>query len=196
MTGRLKGMVLLLMVVLVGGTPARPVAAQTAPPGGLDAPRVAPAAPGRGARAMRPSAGMTVLQVEQYFDQVMLSQARTRLRLTDRQFFQFGGALRRLQMLRRQQQRQRLTLVRELGALVDGTADDDAIAAKTRELDEFNEQAWRALQEARAAVDQMLDVKQRAQFRVFEDTMERRKLDLLARARQAAAPRYGTPPAP
>jgi hypothetical protein len=32
----------------------------------------------------------------------------------------------------------------------------------------------------------MLDVRQRARFRIFEENMERRKLELLARARQAA----------
>ena len=33
-------------------------------------------------------------------------------------------------------------------------------------------------------IDQVLDVRQQAQFRVFEELMERRKIDLVTRARQ------------
>jgi hypothetical protein len=35
------------------------------------------------------------------------------------------------------------------------------------------------------AIDQVLDVRQQARFRVFEELMERRKLELVTRARQA-----------
>ena len=41
------------------------------------------------------------------------------------------------------------------------------------------------IRKAQGAVDQVLDVRQQARFRVFEENMERRKLELLARARQA-----------
>jgi hypothetical protein len=40
-------------------------------------------------------------------------------------------------------------------------------------------------------VDEVLDVRQQARFRMFEDMIERRKLDLLMRARQRAAGRRG-----
>ena len=39
------------------------------------------------------------------------------------------------------------------------------------------------------AVDQVLDLRQQARFRVFEEQMERRKVELLLRARQANRPR-------
>jgi hypothetical protein len=39
------------------------------------------------------------------------------------------------------------------------------------------------------AIDQVLDVRQQAKFRVFEELMERRKLELVTRARQANRPR-------
>jgi hypothetical protein len=35
------------------------------------------------------------------------------------------------------------------------------------------------------AIDQVLDLRQQAKFRVFEEQMERRKLELVTRARQA-----------
>ena len=37
----------------------------------------------------------------------------------------------------------------------------------------------------RKSIDEVLDVRQRLRFRVFEEQMERRKFDLLMRARQA-----------
>src|SRR5213078_3534622 len=39
------------------------------------------------------------------------------------------------------------------------------------------------------AIDQVLDVRQQAKFRIFEEVMERRKLELVARARQANRPK-------
>ena len=39
------------------------------------------------------------------------------------------------------------------------------------------------------AIDQVLDLRQQAQFRVFEEVMERRKLELVGRARQANRPK-------
>ncbi len=49
----------------------------------------------------------------------------------------------------------------------------------------------RALAEIRKAydaVDEVLDVRQQSMFRVFEEQMERRKLELVTRARQANRP--------
>ena len=39
------------------------------------------------------------------------------------------------------------------------------------------------------AIDQLLDIRQQAKFRVFEEQMERRKLELVMRARQGKQPR-------
>ena len=40
------------------------------------------------------------------------------------------------------------------------------------------------IQKAYASIDEVLDVRQQARFRLFEDNMEGKKLDLLMRARQ------------
>jgi hypothetical protein len=45
------------------------------------------------------------------------------------------------------------------------------------------------IRKAYDAVDQVLSTEQQAKFRVFEENMERRKLELVARARQANRPR-------
>ena len=142
----------------------------------------------RGAAAGNPDV-MTVQQVEEYFDQVMLHQARTNLALTDDQFLRFGAGLRRLQTARRQQQRQRLAMVRDLNALVNATPlDDAAVTAKLKELDDFSAQSTGEIRTAYEAIDRVLTLHQRARFRIFEEMMERRKMDLVSRARQASRP--------
>lgn len=130
---------------------------------------------------------MTVQQVEEYFDQAMLHQARTNLALTDDQFLRFGAGLRRLQTARRQQQRQRMAMVRDLNSLLlAAPLDEAAVTAKLKELDEFSARSTDEVRTAYDTIDQSLTLRQRARFRIFEEMMERRKLDLVARARQQA----------
>jgi Spy/CpxP family protein refolding chaperone len=146
---------------------------------------------GRVARRGMPSGNpdvMTVQQVEEYFDQVMLHQARTNLTLTDDQFLRFGAGLRRLQVARRQQQRQRLAMVRDLNHLLNSTPfDESAVTSKLKELDDFSAQATDEIRTAYENIDRVLTLRQRARFRIFEEMMERRKLDLVSRARQQAS---------
>jgi hypothetical protein len=44
------------------------------------------------------------------------------------------------------------------------------------------------LRRAYDGIDEVLDVRQQARFRVFEEQIERRKLDLISRARQNNRP--------
>ena len=141
----------------------------------------------RGPAAANPDV-MTVQQVEEYFDQVMLHQARTNLALTDDQFLRFGAGLRRLQTTRRQQQRQRLAMMRDLNLLVNATPFDEvAVTSKLKELDDLSARSTDDIRTAYEAIDRTLTLRQRARFRVFEEMMERRKLDLVSRARQQAS---------
>jgi hypothetical protein len=136
---------------------------------------------------------MTVQQVEDYFDAAVLFQAQSQLQLSDEQFLDFGARLRRLQVARRQVQRQRVLAIREINGLLNANGTTDAVlAAKVKALDDQMAEGSRQIREAADAVDQVLSVRQRARFRVFEEMMERRKLDLLARAR-AQGGRRGAP---
>ena len=54
----------------------------------------------------------------------------------------------------------------------------DALDARARVEDE----------KAYEAINQVLDIRQQAKFRVFEENMERRKLELVTRARQVNRP--------
>lgn len=159
---------------------------------------------GRGARGGRAGAaalpnpvGMTPVQVEQLFDSYVVMQARRVLRLDeDKQFFSFMDRMQRLQMLRRRIQRQRQQNIRELRTLLAASApfDENAAGTAIKTLDDIVAQSGEQIRQAYAEIDQVLTVRQRAQFRVFEEEMERQKLDMLARARQQA--RGAQPPAP
>jgi Spy/CpxP family protein refolding chaperone len=178
----------LLAVALTALAPAGIVwaaPAQDAPTGGARAGRGGRARPGGPAA----NAGMlTVAEVERQLDQWMLVQAKGRLDLSDVQFLKFGQALRQLQMARRAGQQRRLAALRDLNALLGGDQQDEtAIVAKMKELDDIAADSNRKVQDAYAGIDTVLTVRQRARFRVFEENVERRKQDLLARARQAAA---------
>lgn len=178
----------IVLDLTAGWAEARAAQEAPAPPASA-----APARPGRAGRMGRPPLPanpdmMTVQQVEQYFDQVVLYQAQSQLQLSDDQFLRFGAGLRRLQTVRRQQQRRRLMLIRDLNAMLTApTLDDAAVTAKVREIDGLTTETNREVEEAYGAIDLVLNIRQRARFRIFEEMMERRKIDLLARARRAAA---------
>jgi hypothetical protein len=131
---------------------------------------------------------MTVQQVEQYFDALVLNQARRQLQLSEDQFLRFGARLQRLQMARRQLQRRRTVAIRDLTAISgpNATTGDEVISQRLRDLETVVSEGTRQVTLAQEDIDAMLTVRQRARFRVFEDMMERRKLELLARARARA----------
>jgi hypothetical protein len=67
----------------------------------------------------------------------------------------------------------------------DPQADEGQIKDRLKSLDELDARADGDVRKAYDAINQMLDVRQQAKFRVFEENMERRKLELVTRARQA-----------
>ena len=69
------------------------------------------------------------------------------------------------------------------------TIDENALQEKLRALQELDGRAAAELRRAYDTIDQVLDVRRQARFRVFEQQIERRKFDLLLRARGAAAGR-------
>jgi hypothetical protein len=138
------------------------------------------------ARVQGPAPRRTVAEVEQMFDRYVLNQARQALRLDQGQMRAFAPRLQRLQVLRRRAIRQRQALVRELGELTraDAGADEGAIAAKLQALEAQVSQSEQEVRDAYAELEQGLTVEQRARLRVFEQRMERRKLELIAQARR------------
>jgi hypothetical protein len=182
--------------------------AQTPPP----APPAGDDSPARGARAARnqapANAGQSdTLSTEQVYtllDAVVMARAQAALQLNDGQWAPFVQRLLKLQSLQRQHRNQRQRLLREIRQLIGPnapqTADDATITAKTKELDDLEARVAQDEAKALADIDQVLNVRQRAYFRVFLENMERQKLDLLLRARQRAntpapAPTPTPPPA-
>lgn len=136
-------------------------------------------------------AGLSPAEIQRWFDAFVLVQAQQALNLTDEQYAKFVAAMRSLQDVRRRNQQERMRRLRELARLSGPQAagDDQAIAAALASLREHEAKAAGDLDRAYAAVDALLTPRQRARFRLFEDNMERRKLDLLLRARQRQAAR-------
>jgi hypothetical protein len=147
----------------------------------------APPRQGRAARGER----IAPLEVLRVLDGYAVVQAQEALQLTDAQYGTFVTRLRRLQDTRRQHQQTRSKILGELRRLVGPAAAEGASEAAIRdrlaELRTHDEKAAAELRQAHDAIDEVLDPVQQARFRLFEEQLERRKLDLIMRARQGAA---------
>ncbi len=143
-------------------------------------------------RANRPG-GLSPGEVVAMLDAYAVVQAQDALRLTDSQYGQFVTRLRRLQDSRRKNQQGRNQILQELRKLAGAQAtppyDENAIRERLKALRDHDDRAAAELRRAYDALDEVLDVRQQARFRTFEEMLERRKLDLLMRARQGAARR-------
>ena len=65
-----------------------------------------------------------------------------------------------------------------------GTVDEALVAERLKAFREEEDRSTAELRKAYDAVDETLDVAQQARFRLFEERMEQRKLELIMRARQ------------
>lgn len=142
------------------------------------------------ARPQLDESGLGPMEVERLFDSYVVLQAQDALKLSEAQFPRFLPRLRALQESRRRGLRERRQLVAELNRLLRAPRLDEG---RTRTaLDRVRELEARTsaqVRQAYEALDEVLDLGQQARFRVFEEQVERRKLDLLLRARRGAAGR-------
>jgi hypothetical protein len=148
--------------------------------------------PQRGrARAARAGDALSPVTVAEMLDAYALVQAQTALQLNDAQYGQFVTRLKRLQDTRRRNQQARNRIIVELrklaGPQAPETADEAAIRERIRALREQDVRSHDEMLRALDALDEGLDARQQARFRLFEEQIERRKFDLLMRARQRAA---------
>ena len=127
-------------------------------------------------------------------DAYAVVQAQDALALTEAQYGEFVTRLRRLQEARRRNLRQRNLIIQDLRKLSRPQAptDETALRSRLQALREHDDLAAAEMRKAYETLDEVLDVRQQARFRAFEETIERRKLDLVVRARERAArPRGG-----
>jgi len=145
---------------------------------------------GRGAQAPEGAAapGVSPGEIQQMFDAYVLVQAQDVLQLKDDQYAQFVTRLRALQAVRRRNENQRLQLVNQLRRILqasDGRVDETMIQERLKSLDDLRTSSMGEIKQAQDRLDEVLDLRQRARFRVFEEEMERRKVELVMRTRQA-----------
>ena len=153
------------IVVLVAGCGAALLHAQQAPPGDQDR-------------------GISPAEVQRMFDAYALVQAQDQLKLPDDRFSQFLSRFKALQEARRRAQLERGRLIQELVRLSRQDADEGQMRDRLKDLRDLEARSAGEIKSAYDAVDQVLDIRQQARFRVFEEQMERRKIELVVRARQ------------
>jgi hypothetical protein len=138
---------------------------------------------------------LSPVEVVAMLDAYAVVQAQEALQLNDSQYAPFVGRLKKLQDTRRRSQQAHNQIIQELRRLAGPQAavpvDEAAIRERLKALHDLDDRSALELRRAYDAVDEILDVRQQARFRMFEDMIERRKLDLLMRARQRAAGRRG-----
>ena len=155
---------------------------QPQPPAG-QSPQLPQVPEGRGARPV--GAG----ELQRLFEDYTVVQAQQALQLSEAQYGRFVTRLKVLQAVRRRHQQARNRILGDLRRLTNpqtGTADEAVIGERLKAFRDVEEHAAGELRKAYDAVDETLDTRQQARFRLFEERMEQQKLELLMRARQNA----------
>jgi hypothetical protein len=129
-------------------------------------------------------------EVAKLFDAYALVQAQEDLGLDEAQYAQFVGRYRSLLETRRRHALARVRLVQELNRLTRGARapSDDVLRGRLKALEDHDAQAAQSVAAALAQVDDGLTLKQRARLRVLEAELERKKFELMGRARESARP--------
>ena len=106
----------------------------------------------------------------------------------------FVARLKTLQEIRRRHVVARNRILRDLRRLTNSqtpAGDEAEMRDRLKVLRDEDERGAAEIRKAYDAVDELLDVRQQAQFRLFEEQMDRKRLDLLMRARQNVRGRRG-----
>jgi hypothetical protein len=141
---------------------------------------------GRGGRGGGAQA-LTPVELERWFDSYVLVQAQDALKITDAQYPRFLDRLRALQATRRRNAAARRQILGAIGRQMKATPVDDAgIREQLKALREVEVRAADDLRKAYDALDETLEPVQQARFRVFEQAVERRQIELLMKARERA----------
>lgn len=141
---------------------------------------------GRGRGPQGADGGVSPGEVQRMFDAYALMQAQEQLKIDEAHFTRFLTRFKALQDVRRQGQQERTRIIIELRRLSNaGDAVDEArIKDRLKALQELETRTASDMKKAYDAIDEVLDLRQQAKFRAFEELMDRRKLELVLRARQ------------
>ena len=179
------------LVLATGLLASARAAAQGPPPQPPPPPADGPLQPGPAAQGggveIRPA------QVQQLFDAMLVMQAQEALSLSETQYARFLTRLKVLQETRRRNVQERTRLINELQRLTNArrggaTVGEGELKQRLTALQDVESRSAVEMRKAYDAIDEVLDVYQQARFRVFEEQIERRKLELIMRARQQNRP--------
>jgi hypothetical protein len=134
-----------------------------------------------------PGKPISLAELNRLFDAYAVVQAQDFLKLTDEQYPDFVARLKALQDARRRHFVNHTRIIAELNRTLrqpDDQIDDKSLKAMYESLDREDDTAQGEIKKAFDNVVALLDVRQRARFRVFEENLERRKLDLLSRVQR------------
>jgi Spy/CpxP family protein refolding chaperone len=132
--------------------------------------------------------GMTNAELATLIDAYAIVQAQKALDLDEAQYGRFVTRLKRLQDTRRRGTQARNRALLELRRLTkEPGTDERALRDQLEALRAVEAENAAAIRKEQEAIDEVLNPSQQARFRLFEEQLERRKLDLLIRARERAA---------
>lgn len=170
----------MIVALAIAGASLAPGIARAQDPQTQGGARSAPRAGqrGGGAGAATPA---DQLQVQRLLDAWALVQAKDQLRLTDEQYPGFVARLTKLHDSRRRIAMERRRLMGELRMLLNQSpvAKDDVLTTKIRALDEVTKRGADEAQQTTLEIDGLLTPWQRGRYRMFEELLERRKIEML-----------------
>ena len=187
---------LVLIVTLLLAAPlaahAQPVPAAGSGDGGQN-----PAVPGGGPLPGLDNGTLSPGEIQRLFDAYLIVEAQRALDLTDQQYPQFLIRLKALQDTRRRTTQERNQLMQQLQRMTNPRQPTQGTDAQIKErlaaLQEVEARTAAEMRKAYNALDEVLELRQQARFRVFEEQIERRKIELLMRARQQNRPNQQGP---
>lgn len=151
-------------------------------------------APRRNAPGAAGAEGVSPGEIQRLFDAYVVMQAQEELQLNDEQYPKFLSRVKVLQSARQRGLVERGRILQDLRRLSDATPIDETQAKnQLKALADVDARTATEVREALNGIDQVLDLRQQVRFRIFEEQMERRKVDLLMRARQANRQRQSPP---
>jgi hypothetical protein len=123
-------------------------------------------------------------EIGRLFDAYTVMQAQEALGLDEARFGPFVTRLRALQQMRRRHLRERAAVMRDLRQLLQAPGNDAQLKERLDALVRLDATTRADQIKAMDAIDELLDVRQQARFRLLEQQLELRKLELVNRARQ------------
>jgi hypothetical protein len=142
--------------------------------------------PRRGGPPNAAGQGVTPGEIQRLFDAYVVMQAQEELQLSDEQYPRFLAKMKALQEARQRGLAERGRIIQDLRRINNTTPLDEGQArTQLRALADADARTATEVRDALAGIDSVLDIRQQVRFRIFEEQMERRKVELLLRARQA-----------